>query len=143
MSECPRKSVGAFIEKVEDGVLKILLIDRVNEPHGWAGVAGHLDEGKTPEGMILIEIGEEVGLQGFEESAPVHEEMVPWNYCWRNKTDGHYWYLFKLRQEKYGEISIESDEVKGFGWFTPREIEHLNLEPVWRHWFLKLGYIKE
>jgi len=70
MSECPRKSVGAFIEKVEDGVLKILLIDRVNEPHGWAGVAGHLDEGKTPEGMILIEIGEEVGLQGFEESLP-------------------------------------------------------------------------
>ncbi len=35
---CTRRSVGAIIEK--DG--KFLMIDRVNPPYGWAGVAGHV-----------------------------------------------------------------------------------------------------
>lgn len=132
---CPRKSVGAIIEK--DG--EFLLIDRVNIPHGWAGVAGHVDDGKTPEEMIGIEVEEEVGLKIISAEL-VLEEMVTWNNCWRSNDEGHYWYVFEV--EAGGQIKIEEEEVRGFGWFTREEMQYLELEPVWRYWFEKLGYIQ-
>ncbi len=42
-------SVGAVIEVGG----KYLLIDRDMEPFGFAGIAGHIDEGETPEEALF------------------------------------------------------------------------------------------
>ena len=135
---CPRKSVGAIIERGG----KILLIDRVYPPLGWACPAGHVDEGKTPQDMLEIEVAEEVGLK-VTSSELVFQEMIAWNNCWRNNDEGHYWYVYKAEAE--GEVIINNSdhkEAEGYGWFKPREIQHLDLEPVWRYFLEELGYIK-
>jgi ADP-ribose pyrophosphatase YjhB (NUDIX family) len=51
-------SVGALIQK--DG--KYLLIDREIKPYGYAGPAGHIDEGETKEQALVREVKEETGL---------------------------------------------------------------------------------
>ena len=134
MEKCSRESVGAVIEK--DG--EFLLIDRVNVPHGWAGVAGHIEEGQTAEEALRAEVSEEVGLKVTLAKLGI-DEMVPWNNCRRSNEKGHYWHVFKVEAE--GQLKIEEEEVKGFGWFTAKEIRHLDLESVWRVWFERLGYI--
>lgn len=48
-------SVGAVIEVGG----KYVLIDRDMEPFGFAGLAGHIDEGETPEEALFRKVGEE------------------------------------------------------------------------------------
>ena len=69
-------SVGAVIEK--DG--KYLLVDRVKPPFGFAGLAGHVDEGESPDATIVREIMEESGLK-VVNSKLLFEEEILWNYC--------------------------------------------------------------
>lgn len=135
MKRCTNKSVGAIIER--DG--ELLLIDRRNIPYGWAAIAGHIEGGQTSEEALLAEVSEEVNLKVLSHKLLI-EEMVPWNNCRRSGGEGHYWRVFKVEAE--GKVEIEEEEVKGFGWFLRAEVEHLELEPVWRYWFEKLGYIK-
>ena len=45
-------SVGAVIESGG----KYLLIDRDMEPLGFAGIAGHVDEGETPEKAFFLKL---------------------------------------------------------------------------------------
>ena len=136
MEKCSNRSVGAIIQN--DG--KFLLIDRVNPPYGWAGVAGHIEEGQTPEEALVAEVSEEVRLMVISHKLVI-EEMVPWNNCRRSNGEGHYWYVYKVDVDESDQIEAEEDEVKEFGWFTPEEMQYLELEPVWRYWFEKLGYI--
>ena len=51
-------SVGAVIER--NGLY--LLIDRAKPPFGFAGIAGHVDEGESAEQAIIREVREESGL---------------------------------------------------------------------------------
>jgi ADP-ribose pyrophosphatase YjhB (NUDIX family) len=132
---CPGKSVGGILRR--DG--KIYLIDRRFEPLGWACPAGHVEKGKTPHEMIAIEFGEEIGLSA-RSARLVYEEMLTWNNCHRSKDKGHYWYVFEM-EDPGGEPIPDAHEAKGGGWFAPDEIEHLHLEPAWRHFFEKLGII--
>jgi len=137
MSErCPGKSVGGILERNGE----IYLIDRRHEPLGWACPSGHLDEGKTPEDMINIEFNEEIELDATA-SQLLHEEMVYWNNCWRSNGEGHYWYVFAMN-DPGGEPRPDPREAKGGGWFSPQEIQNLELEPVWRKWLEDLSYIK-
>lgn len=137
MEQCSNKSVGAVIKRSG----KILLIDRVNEPLGWACPAGHVDAGKTPEEMVSVEVKEEVGLT-VRSSELALEETVSWNNCWRSNDNGHHWRVYEIEAE--GEVILNNSdhkEANGYGWFSPEEIQHLNLEPVWRYWLEKLDYI--
>lgn len=134
---CPRKSVGGILKR--DG--EIYLIDRRHEPLGWACPSGHLDEGKTPEEMIGIEFNEEIGLRACASLFLV-EEMLSWNNCWRSNGEGHYWYVFAM-DDPGGEPVLDPREARGGGWFKPEEIQHLELEPAWRYWLEKLGYINK
>jgi 8-oxo-dGTP pyrophosphatase MutT (NUDIX family) len=126
-------SVGAVIE--ENG--KYLLIDRKIYPPGFAGIAGHLDEGETPEQAIVREIKEEAGLDA-ENCKLLLEEEMSWNKCSRG-IGCHYWYLFKCQVK--GEINQNKRETKSIGGYTKEEIKKLNLEPVWKYCFEKLKII--
>jgi len=127
-------TVGALIEK--DG--KYLLIDRALPPYGWAGPAGHLGEGESPDDAVVRKVNEEVGLEVITKKI-LFEEEVPWNTC-REGIDYHYWYLYAC--ETKGEISIDSEGAKSYDWVSKEQIAKLELEPVWDYWFKKLGIIE-
>ncbi|OGF27557.1 hypothetical protein A2303_01715 [Candidatus Falkowbacteria bacterium RIFOXYB2_FULL_47_14] len=126
-------SVGAVIRK--DG--KYLLIDRVREPFGFAGLAGHVDEGETPEEALIRETEEESGLKVVSH-ALLFEEEVLWNYCGAG-VGSHYWYLYSCEVE--GKERKEDGEAKSMGWYTPAEMKNLKMEPVWEYWFRKMGVL--
>ena len=126
-------SVGALIER--DG--KYLLIDRVQSPFGFAGVAGHIDEGEVAEEALVREVKEESGLD-VERFELLFDEEVSSNTC-RRGIDVHYWYLYKCFVK--GDIKQNIEETKSIGWYTLEEIKKLELEPVWKYYFEKLGLI--
>lgn len=126
-------SVGALIQR--DG--RYLLIERGVMPFGFAGPAGHIDDGETAEKALLREVKEEVGLK-ITASELLFEEEVGSNLCSRGVSI-HYWSLFKC--EVSGELKRNERETKSAGWYSPGEIKKLELEPVWKYWFLKAGVI--
>lgn len=126
-------SVGAVIKV--DG--KYLLIDRSMEPLGFAGLAGHINEGETPEETLFRKIKEESGL-AIKEHRLLFEEEVGWNLC-RAGIKPHYWYLYEC--EVSGELRNNAEASKSIEWYAPDEIAKLKLEPVWEYWFKKLGVL--
>jgi 8-oxo-dGTP pyrophosphatase MutT (NUDIX family) len=127
-------SVGAIIEK--DG--KYLLIDRMKPPLGFAGLAGHIDDDdESPDEAIRREVTEESGLK-ITDSKLLFEEEILWGRC-PSGASAHKWWLYKC--EVRGEIYRNEEETKSIGWYTKEEIKNLNLEPVWKYWFEKLGII--
>lgn len=123
-------SVGAVI--AQDG--KYLLIDRAVPPPGFAGVAGHVDEGETPEEALIREVKEESGLDVIG-SKLLLEEMLEWNWCSKG-VGKHYWYLYEC--EVAGTLKRSEEETKSAGWYTVPDIKTLPLETVWDYWFKKL-----
>ncbi len=126
-------SVGTVIKK--DG--KFLLIDRANEPFGYAGVAGHLRENENPENAIRQHVKEEVNLEVVESKLLYVEELSN-NRCHRGIIP-HYWYLFEC--EAKGDPKPFILEAKSAGWFTPEEMKEIKFEPAWEYWFKKLGIL--
>lgn len=125
-------SVGAVIER--EG--KYLLIDRVKPPLGFAGVAGHVDNGESPEEALIREVMEESGLkiQSFEL---LFEEEILWNSC--GSGHAHYWWLYECNTTR--DLFWNEKETKSINWYTKEEIKNLTLEPVWEYWFKKLRII--
>lgn len=126
-------SVGALIKKEE----KYLLIDRVQPPFGFAGIAGHIDEGEDSEQALRREVEEESGLK-IEELRLLFEEELNWNWCSKGVRI-HYWYLYEC--EVSGEIKENFAETKSIGWYNTEEIKKLKLEPAWEYWFKKLKIV--
>src|SRR3989344_3732656 len=90
---------------------------------------------------LLIErkVKEESNLDSVTCQILFDEEVV-WNDCSYGDF-AHYWYLFKINVDGT-DFKLNEDEGKEMGWFTKEYIKRLNLEPVWRYWFEKLGIIK-
>ncbi len=126
-------AVGAVIEVAG----KYLLIDRDMEPFGFAGIAGHIDEGETPEEALFRKVKEESGLK-IESYSLLFEEEVEWNWC-RVGIQSHYWYMYKCEVE--GKAQNNPEASKSIGWHTTEEIRTLKMEPVWKYWFEKLGIL--
>ena len=126
-------SVGAIIVKDD----KYLLIDRVQPPLGFAGVAGHIDEGEDAERAIRREVEEESGLK-IKNLELLFEEYLDWNWC-SKKINGHHWYLFRCEFD--GDLKLNKEETKSIGWYSVEEIKKMILEPVWEYWFKKLKII--
>ncbi|MBT5022466.1 NUDIX domain-containing protein [Candidatus Woesearchaeota archaeon] len=126
-------SVGAIIKR--DG--KYLLMDRMKPPYGFAGIAGHIDEGEQPQEALIREVKEESNLNVLTYKKLI-EEIDSGEPC--SKGVGiHYWYLFEC--ETTGEPKAKPDEVKSLGWYSKEEIKNLNLETVWKKWLKRLGII--
>jgi len=123
-------SVGAFIKR--DG--KYFLIDRKNPPYGFASVAGHVDDGETPQEALVREVKEESGLDVVHFEL-LFEEYIEDNVCVHD-VQSHQWYVYEV--ETSGKVNYDKGEAKSAGWYTKEEIEKLPLEPVWKYWFEKI-----
>lgn len=126
-------SVGAVVEK--DG--KYLLIDRSFEPFGFAGLAGHVDEGESSDEAIDREVQEESGLN-VRSKELLFEEELSWNWC-VEKVQVHHWRLYRVVVE--GDIQRNEEETRSIGWYTKEEVKGLKLEEVWGYWFKKMGIV--
>ncbi len=126
-------SVGALIE--QEG--KYLLIERAVPPLGFAGVAGHVDEGEDERQAVVREVKEEVGFEARDPKL-LFEEELDWNWCSKGVTS-HYWYFFHCPVS--GDLARSMRETKSAGWYSKEEIKNLTLEPVWEYWFKKLDII--
>lgn len=127
-------SVGAVIKR--DG--KYLLIDRATFPWGFAGPAGHIDEGESPIESLKREIKEETGLKVANYKL-LFEEELDWNKCSAG-IQVHYWYLYEC--SAIGKLNRDIKETKSIGWYSVEEIKKLKLEPAWKYWFEKLGILQ-
>lgn len=127
-------SVGALI--VRDG--KYLLIDRVKPPLGFAGLAGHVDEGETAIEALVREVREESGLDVIGHNMIAEEEVAD-NVCSKG-IPVHYWQVYACQVT--GELRQNTAETKSIDWYSREELKQLSLEPVWEHWFKKLGILK-
>lgn len=126
-------SVGAVI--IRDG--KFLLLNRVKPPFGWAGPAGHVDQGESPEIAIRREVLEETGLQ-VTHMTLLYVEQIDGNIC-RHSVICHYWCLYAC--EAHGDFRAAATEAKSMIWASQDDLHQLNLEQVWEHWFRKLGVL--
>lgn len=126
-------SVGAVIKK--DG--KILLLDRVKPPFGFACPASHVDEWENKEEALARSVRHETGLDVVSTS-PLLEEEVSDNLCSRG-IQTHYWFVFECQVS--GEVNRSYEESKSIGWYEPKEIKKLKLEPIWKYWLKKLSII--
>lgn len=127
-------SVGVIIKK--DG--KILMVDRIKIPLGWACPAGHIDEGETPEQAMFRESKEETGLDVKKYKLALHEFNSE-NTCSRG-VKGHDFYIYEVTDWQ-GEIKLNQAEHKAIEWFAIPQIKKLKLEPVWQEWLIKLKII--
>lgn len=128
------KSVGAIIKNDKN---EILMLDRVNFPFGWACPAGHIDDNETPEAALKREVKEETRLTVKDYKLLFHE-YIGWNEC-KSRVKGHDWYLYEARvsDDKF-QMGVEAKEMR---WVDPKDINKLNLEEIWQHWFKKLKLI--
>lgn len=128
-------SVGAIIKRDE----KYLLIDRKNPPFGFAGVGGHVDQGELHDaGAMKREVKEESGLD-VVSCEQIGEEELLWNWC-KSGCQAHYWKLYLCNVD--GEVRQDAEEEKSIAWYTVDEVKKLELEPVWKYWFEKIGIIE-
>lgn len=151
---CDHKSAGMIAEK--DG--KILLIERMKFPKGFACPAGHVDEFKSFEECAKTELKEEVGLDLQELNLLLEKRKE--NPCRRTDGAWHYWKVYSV--QVHGEIERSLSETKQVGWYSKDEIRKLGnrteeylagkisedewnenpgLEPVWFEWFKELNII--
>ncbi len=151
---CDHTSVGMLIWKDE----KLLLIERMKFPFGFAPPAGHVDGDVSYEESATREIEEEVGLK--VENLELLIEGRKENKCRREDGSWHYWKIYKA--ETNGEVQRSLDEAKQVVWLSQEELEILSqkteeylagkiseeawyknpgIEPVWHEWLKELHII--
>ncbi len=132
------KSVGIIV-KNQDG--EYLLLDRRTGIRAWAAPAGHLEEGEDPRQCAGRELEEETGLvispsDLFALSVLFHNDV--YNAPCKTKHKDHEWHIFGIfdvledveKKETLLKLA-ERNKHRGIGWFSPEEMRHLDLEPVW------------
>jgi 8-oxo-dGTP pyrophosphatase MutT (NUDIX family) len=158
MSEkvCDHTSVGMIVYR-PDG--KLLVIERMKPPYGFAAPAGHVDSDTTYEAAAVRELQEEVGLVVVSMELVLEADMQ--NPCRRQGGNWHHWKVYNVTTT--GEIRRSQEEVKQTCWVTGEVLGGLavrsrqyqegkiaeddwrqnpGLEPVWLQLFERLGIIQ-
>lgn len=125
------RSVAAVVRK--DG--KILMIDRVNFPFGWACPSGHIKENEKPDEALIREVKEEVNVD-IKKFKLIHHEFIEWNECKRG-VRGHDFFVYEITDWD-GDVQINF-ESKGMKWIGKKEIKDMKLEEVWNYFVKKLN----
>lgn len=132
------RSVGVL---VRNRTGEYLMLDRCKGLQAWAAPAGHLEKGESPVACIARELEEETGIR-LEQSA--FREVIRCdavNPCSRGRRK-HGWFVYNGGVVTDDRLELREPEAhRGIGWFSPKEIGHLALEPVWRAFFEKLSII--
>lgn len=152
--KCDNKSVGMLVWRND----KLLLIERMKPPFGFAPPAGHLDEDNSFEHSAQRELKEEVGLDSKNIELLIEGRKE--NPCRREGGSWHYWKIYKIEAE--GEIKRSEDETKRADFYTKSDIANLaiktekyirgdikedewrkspGLEIVWYEWLKELKII--
>ena len=102
-------SVGAVIRNAEG---KILMIDRLKTPFGFACPAGHIDEGEAPDTALIREVLEETGLKIKNiRFAAATNDISP-----EERT--HYLTIFMVADYDSGELqNREPEKCECWDWF--------------------------
>jgi len=128
------RSVAAVIKK--DG--KILMLNRVNFPFGWACPAGHVEEGENPKMAMIREVKEETGID-VKKCRLILHEFIEWNEC-KQGVRGHDFFVYEiLNWDGETKGNVESKDLK---WIDADEIKNIQLEPVWDYFIKKLDLFK-
>lgn len=121
---------------------KILMLDRRKGVLGWACPAGHRNVGEFPLDCVARELHEETDIQAKGKSMPYLLGADINNECGRG-AKLHTWFVYELEVDSPRVVLKEPDKHKGIGWFSPKELEAMNLEPVWRLILKHLKIIKK
>lgn len=116
MKVCDHTSVGMIVRQGD----KILLIERMKYPFGFAPPAGHLDGDEFEDGARR-ELREEVGLEATDIKLIFAGRKE--NKCRRQDGTWHEWKVYEV--EIKGEVKRSEDETKQAGWYTKEEIQKL------------------
>lgn len=116
---------------------KILLFRRRLFPFKYTIVAGHWDlNDPTPELAIIREVKEETGL---EIVSPVQGFVETLNEPCRRGADYHEWHLFTAVVDSNKVVLPDEGDI--MGWYSPEEIEKLELTVPAEHFLKKLKII--
>jgi 8-oxo-dGTP diphosphatase len=134
----PLPSVGVMVFNGE----KLLLIKRAKEPDKgtWGIPGGAIEVGETVEEAARREILEECSIVvEIQRVQDVIDKIV---------TDGsgrvmyHYVIIELMARKTGGELKAQSDAAEA-GWFTPAEINGLNVSALVREFLEKQGIIEK
>lgn len=117
VKKCDHTSVGMIVRQGN----KILLIERMKYPFGFAPPAGHVDGDPSFEIAAKRELEEEVGLK--VTNLQLIFEGRKENACRRPGGTWHEWKIYEVEVE--GDVKRSEDETKQAGWYTRQEIEKL------------------
>jgi len=129
----PEPTVGGLIRR-EDG--KILLCDS----HKWPGLytvpGGHVELGETCEDALVREIKEEVGLDiKVTELLSIQQVIYPKEF-WKRAHFIFFDYLCTVEGSQTPKV--DSNEIQGTIWVTPRDALKLNIDRYLRHFIARL-----
>ncbi len=113
---CDYASVGIIARDSED---RILLVERMKFPFGWAPPSGHCD-GLSYGTAAFKEFEEETGLKIIGGLNPlIPKNPIKYFKC-RRGGEYHDWQIFEVNWK--GELKPSRDETKNAKWHTVEEI---------------------
>lgn len=133
----PRAAVGAVVMK--EG--KVLLAKRRNAPQKgkWAIPGGSVNLGETLQEAAEREIMEETGLT-IQANEPVHAfDLIERDSAGNLRF--HYVIIDLLADYTEGDVH-PADDVSDAGWFSPDEIESLDITKTTKYLLKKLGFLE-